>query len=347
MVRPRMAGRRRDEEDEIPEDKAPEAKTPPRPQRSGVVMWIEDQWEGWLKSVGTIILFAIAYVLYKFDLVGEGLAGAGLVLAVVLGGLGSVALPAWPLVRSASQKYLFVTVMAVAALASGYPALRAALPPKALTEGRLTTAQPSATFKVAGDGPYEISVGGGFKQAGGEAEASYTIKATGNGSDEVSGSLKRSMQRLRTSRRGGTSTTIVEHTENVHRLDHVRGSELTLAAEGVDEQLAEGLLVEIRNAGPNPLFFIILGVLAILGALALDTRLFDAKGKTKGYLAVGAGLVFAFGMYFPTEATPHSLVRPGVSALVFALGVGALPGWILGALARVFFAPKIKKPARR
>src|SRR5678815_6021318 len=100
----------------------------PKKQRSAVVMWIEDQWEGWLKSVGSIILFAIAYVLYKFDLVSEGLAGAGFVLAVIGGSLGSVALPAWPMVKSQFQKTLFVAVIAVAAIVTGYPAMRAAIP---------------------------------------------------------------------------------------------------------------------------------------------------------------------------------------------------------------------------
>jgi hypothetical protein len=327
-----MAGKDREEEDEAP-----------KKQRSALVMWIEDQWEGWLKSVGSIILFAIAYVLYKFDLVGEGLAGAGLVLAIIGGSFGSVVLPAWPMVRSPAQRYLLIAVVAVSALASGYPSMRAAVPPKALAEVHLTTAQPSAKVTVQGDGPYELAVGGSFKQQGGEAEAGYTIKVTGNGEDEVSGSLKRSLQRVRTSRRGGTSTTVVEHTENTHRAEHVRGSELTLTADGVDEQLADGLLVDVRQAGPNPLIFVILGLLAILGALALDSRLVDQKGKTKGYIAVAAGLSYAFGLYFPTVATPHSLVRPAVESLVFALGVGALPGWILGALGRVFFGPKIKK----
>jgi hypothetical protein len=330
-----MAGNDKDD-DEAP---APE----PKKMRSAVVMWMEDQWEGWLKSVATIILFAIAYVLYKFDLVGEGFAGAALVLAVVGGSLGSVALPAWPMVRSPAQRYLLIGVVTIAALSSGYPALRAAVPPTALGQTKLTMAQPTSTLKVAGDGPYEIAVGGAFKQAGGEAEVSYTIKVTGNGSDEVSGSIKRSTQRVRTSRRGGTTTTVVEHSENVHRLGDVRGSDLSFSAEGVDDQLADGLTVDVRPAGPNPLLFIILGVLAILGSLVLDARLVDQKGKTKGYIAVAVALCFVFGLDFPTIATPHSLVRPAIDSLIKALALGALPGWLLGALARVWFGPKIKK----
>jgi hypothetical protein len=327
-----MAGKNKDDEEATPE---------PRQQRSAIVMWMEDQWEGWLKSVGTLILAAIAFALYKFDLVGEGLAGAGLVLAVIGGALGSVALPAWPMVRTPAQKYLVIFVCAIAALGAGYPSLRAAVPPKALAEVRLTTAQPSATVKVAGNGPYELTVGGSFKQAGGEAEATYTIKV--NNSDEVSGSIKRSLARLRTSRHDGTTTTVIERTENLHPLPTVRGSDLTFTTEGVDDQLAEGLVVDVRPAGPNPLYFIILGVLALVGALILDARLVDQKGKTKGYFAVAVALCIVFGIDFPKGATPHSLVRPAVDSLVWALLVGALPGWIAGILARVWFGPKLKK----
>jgi hypothetical protein len=326
-----MAGNNKDDED----------KPEPKPQRSALMMWIEDQWEGWLKSVGPLILAAIAFALYKYDVIGDELAGAGLVLAIIGGSLGSVALPAWPMVRTAAQKYLVIAVVAVAALASGYPSLRAAVPPKALGEVRLTVAQPTGTLKVAGNGPYELAVGGNFKTQGGEAEASYTIKV--NGSDEVSGSIKRSLARVRTSRRGGTSTTVIERTENVHPLPTVRGSELTFSAEAVDDQLADGLVIDVRPAGPNPLIFIVLGALAVLGSLFLDARLVDQKGKTKGYFAVAVALCLVFGIRFPDVATPHSLVRPAIDALLQALLLGALPGWIAGILARVWFGPKLKK----
>jgi hypothetical protein len=328
-----MATKKKDEEAE---------EKPRRPQKSALVMWLEDQWEGWLMSVGSIILFAIAYVLYKFDLVSEQLAGAGFVLAVIFGSLGSVALPAWPLVRSPLQKGLFLSTMLVAASATLYPTMRAAVPPAPLAEVRLTQAQPSVQVKVKSDGPYELAVGGAFKTMGGEAEASYTIKVSGNGSDEVSGSLKRSMQRVRTSRRGGTAAVVQEHTEEKHDLPTVRGGDLTIAAESVNDQLAEGLLIDLRAAPPNLLLFILLTSLALLGATVLDARLVDSKGKVKGYLAVGVAICFGFALRFPEVARPHSLVRPGVEALLVGLIV-ALGGWLLGAIARLLFGPKIKK----
>ena len=322
---------------------------PPKRQVSMLQIWFEEAWEGWLKSVGSILLLAAAFALYKFDLVGEGLSGAALVLAVIGGSLGSTALPAWPLVRTSTQKGLFVAVLAVAALATGYPAMRAAVPARALGTAKLTTAQSTVTVHTGSDGPYELAVGGSFKQATGEAEVTYTIRALGanSTSDEVSGSLSRSQVRVRTSRRGGTTTTTQERTENAHRLAKVRGGDITFSSEGIDEQLADGLLLDVRPGGLNPILFIILGALALLGALGLDARLTDQKGKIKSYLAVGVGICFVFALRFPEIATPHSLVRPAIDALLVGAAAGGLGGWMLGALGRVFFGPKIVKKARK
>jgi hypothetical protein len=319
----------------------------PKQNKSALVMWVEDQWEGWLKSTGSIFLFAIAYVLYKFDLVSEGVAGAGFVLAVVLGSLGSVVFPAWPLVRVNWQKSLMIVMSLVAIFATGYPSLRAAIPPKALAETKLTTTQLSSTVHLPSTGPYELAIAGSFKQQGGEAEISYDIKATGtSGSDEVQGSMSRSQARVRTSRRGGTSTMVIERTENQHRMPSVRGPDVTFTVDGVDDQLAEGLILDVRPAGPNPILFIILGALSILAALFLDAKLVDPKRKVKTYLTVGVAIPFVFSLRFPDVATPHSLVKPGVEALVIGLVIGGLGGWVLGALAKIMLGPKVKKAAR-
>jgi hypothetical protein len=230
-------------------------------------------------------------------------------------------------------------------VATGYPSLRAAMPPRPLAETNLTKAQPSATLKTGSDGPYELLVSGGFKQAGAsEAEAMYTIKAEGGGgSDEISGSLERSMVRLRTSRRGGTTASLQERLEHAHRLGHVHGGEVALAADSVDDQLESGLHVSLRSAGPNPTLFMVLGALALLGALAFDARLTDVKGKAKTYLAAALGVCFVFALDYQDEATPHSLVRPAVGSLVKALLIGGLGGWLLGAIGRGLFGPKLKK----
>jgi hypothetical protein len=127
----------------------------------------------------------------------------------------------------------------------------------------------------------------------------------------------------------------------------VRGPEVTLTVDGIDEQLDGGLTVALHPGGLNPLIFVILGVVALLMALVLDVKLVDVKGKLKGYLLPALSIAFAFAQYYPQEATPHSLVKPAVSGLLFALVVGGLGGWIVGAFFKLIFTPKVKKTAPR
>jgi hypothetical protein len=54
-------------------------------------------------------------------------------------------------------------------------------------------------------------------------------------------------------------------------------------------------------------------------------------------------IAFCFSLYYWREATPSHLVKTAVSALMFALVVGGLGGWIAGGLARVLFGPKPPK----
>jgi hypothetical protein len=241
-----------------------------------------------------------------------------------------------------------VTLALVGLGACLYPTLHAAAPAGPLAEATLMSDKLTAKLAPGKTGPYDVTVSGRLKPAGNqEAEASYTLKAVDNsgGSDEVSGSVKRKYVTIR--RRGGSMSSLQERNENVYALPHVRGPEVTLTVDGIDEQLDGGLTVALRPGGMNPLIFIILGVAALLMALVLDVKLVDIKGKLKGYLLPAVAVAFAFAMYYPDEATPHALVRPAVSGLLFALVVGGLGGWVIGAFFKLIFTPKVKKPASR
>lgn len=338
--------RKKEVESRSDEESAPAAeKKPP----SRLPMWLEEAWEGWLKSVGVIIICVLAYGLYKFDLVHESLAGVVAVAAVVLGAVGSTVPLAWSRVvtRAPVAKALFVVMVLAWVAGAGYPSLRAAMPPAPIAETKLAADKLSQKITVPAGRAYEMTVSGRFKQAGaGDAEASYTVKAEGGGgSDEISGLLKRALMRVRTSRRGGTSTTVTEHTEQTHRIPHARGPEITISTEGVDEQLDDGLHIAVRPAGPEPLIFMVLAGLACLLAIGFDARLADGS-KHKTYLAAAAGLSLAFSIAFPMDATPHSMVRPAVGALVLGAVTGGLGGWLLGMLGRLMFGPKIAKKRR-
>ena len=67
---------------------------------------------------------------------------------------------------------------------------------------------------------------------------------------------------------------------------------MTFTADGVDEQLDGGLDGGAAPGGLDPVIFIVLGALAILMALVLDTRLVDLKGKQKSYLTAAMAIAF-------------------------------------------------------
>jgi hypothetical protein len=309
-------------------------------------LWFEEAWEGWIRPLGLLLLLAIGYLLYRFDLVSERVAGLILVLAVIVGSLVVGALPARPLTRAPWQRAMLATMVLVGLAGMVYPVVRAAVPGKTLAEGLLTSEKPTATLTTGTSGPYDITVIGHFKEAGrSDAEAGYSLKATDNGgsSDEISGAIKRQLHTYRS--RKGASTAVEEHTEITHALPHVVGPQVTLTADGVDEQLQGGLTVQLRKGHFNPWLFIVLGALAVLMAVVLDTRLVDVKGKQKAYLTAAVAIAFVFSIWYPTEATPHALVRPAVSSFIPALVIGGLGGWALGGLARLFFGPKAPKKA--
>ncbi len=346
-----MARDKRQDDDETETETEP-AESDDGKATSRLGMWFEEAWEGWLKSVGVVLLCAVAYLGYKFDLVTESLAGALLVAAIVGGLIVSLGLPAWHLVqlKPAGQRALFVTMMMLWAVAAGYPSLRAAIRPAALAEATVTTEGQSVKVKPGGTGPYELTVSGHLKPGAAETDASYAIIADGNGGgqDRAEDALERKQVRVRVSRKGGTSTSIQEQNEHTHALPTVRGAEITFTAERLEpEKLEGGLLLTVHSAGLNPIIFWVLGGLAFLLAIGFDARLTDSKGKGKTYLAVGVGICVVFAIFLPMLATPHSLVRPAVDSLLRALFLGGIGGWLFGAIGRGLADPKPAKKAKR
>jgi hypothetical protein len=318
---------------------------------TGFQLWFEEAWEGWLKSVGVIVLCALAYVVYKFDLVTETVSGLVLVAAVVLGTLASVALPAWPAVRmrTPGTKGLFITMMAMALLGAGYPAFRSVIRSPSLAEAKMSAEGETVTLKPGAAGPYDLLVSGHLKAGGAETEASYGVTASGGGGeDQVDDVLERKVVRTRVSRKGGaTQTAIAESNEKTHALAHVRGGEVTVKVDRLDaDKLEDGISVSLHSAGlPLYIFWALCGLAFVIGVW-FDARLTDSKGKLATYLAVGIGFVSVFGAWMPFLATPHSMVRPAVDAVLRAVFVGALPGWLFGAIGRFMMGPK-RKPAKK
>jgi hypothetical protein len=322
---------------------------------SPFMLWFEEAWEGWIRPLGLVAVLGIAFLLYRFDLLGERTAGVLAVLAIVAGAIGLGVVPAWPLTRAPWQRALLVTLSVAALAGTLYPTLHVALPGRLLASAVLTPDKPTATLRSGQAGPYDLAVSGRFKEGNrSEAEVDYTIKVSDNsgGSDEVSGALERKLVTIRS--RKGSSSSVQEHSEASHRLPHVVGPQVTIAADLSFEQLESGLTVDLRHGSLPGQLFIILGALALAMALVLDARLVEPKAKAKGqktaksYLTACLAVAFVFSIDYPTGATPHALLRPAVASFLLALVVGGLGGWLLGGIARLLFGPKIKKaPATR
>jgi hypothetical protein len=319
--------------------------------RSDFRVWFDQAWAEWIRPLGLLVLAGLAYLGYRFDLLSERVAGGTLVVAIVVGVLAMGVIPALGLARTGSQRAMLAVMSLLALVGAGWPTFRMVLVSKPLATARFSPNVLKTTLETGADGPYELVVSGRFKQAGAsDVEAGYSIKVEGQGNEQVSGSIRRALHRYRTGRRGGTSTSVEERTEAMHRLEGVRGGTLTLTLDGVDEQLDGGLEVAVRAAGPRPEIFWALCGLAVLLALILDARLVqdikEEDRKVRGpkrelsYLTVVCAMLLVFAINFPMEATPRSLVRAAVGAFFLALLAGGAGGWLLAAFVRLATKPK-------
>ncbi len=315
-----------------------------KPGASGFQLWVAENWEGWLKQVGLMALLLAAYLVYKFDLISESVAGTLAVLALLTVAFLATALPARALVRSSLERRFFYLLTALWLGGTAYPPLRATLRPAPLGEVQLTATKKSQTLDVPKSGPFEVVVRGQFAEGRADAEARYHLTvAADDQSEEVEGALKREVVRLRVGRRGGSTQQLQQHTEENHLLRRVRGTHLAISVDEVDAQLLGGLTVVVHK-GPLPNeIFLSLSVIALLLALYLDGTLTDTRGKAKSYLTVGVGVLAVFAHLYPQMATSHNLVSQAISEGVRAGLVGGLGGWLCGVIARVVLRPKTKK----
>lgn len=319
-------------ESEDPRQSEASPKKTPSPTR----LWLREAWNGWLKSISWLLVLAIGYVAYSQHWLNERTGGVLLVAAIVGGTIALTVGPAYGHFAGWKRKGPFIAFVAVWAFAAGYPSLSATWPKTALKEFSLgeTPEHLSQSVDLAGEkGPFELSVGGMLKGSG-EGEANYRLVVTGDNqtSDELGGTIKRTVLRQRVSRRGGTASIRQEHTENVHRLTHIQGSKLNFSVDSVDEQLDQGIHVSIHRASFDTTWLLVIAGLCVLIGLFLDYRL--AAPKVKTHFTMAAGMVAVFAYHYPIEATPHFLVPPAISSGFIAFLTGGLAGALLGWIAR-------------
>ena len=331
-------------------DRADKAdKRQPLPAPPGFGATLEEAWHGWLKPVGGIVGVVVAYFLYEYGILPDATAGRVLVALIVGACLFAALEPVLPRMTTPKNRYLLYAFAAVWAISAIAPVFRTVVPGKDLASAILTGDKADAVKEIklpdGETGPYEIDVSGTLRGTA-EATASYSLEVKGDGdaTAHVDGELSRTFFRQRVSRKSaGTAQVRTEDNENLHRLPGVRGNKLTVTAEIGGEQLDNGLHVVVHHAWPSPYLFWLLGFLVFIGGVMLDYMMVAPKSEPT-YVATLAAFTLVFAIYYPTEATPHNLVRPAIAAVILAALAGALPGWMVSKIANSF-KPRPKKLA--
>ena len=119
--------------------------------------------------------------------------------------------------------------------------------------------------------------------AGNEKRVDYSFKVTGDGGQEseLSGDFSVQMHQARVRR--GSNVWSEQHNQVEHRLpSSVRGRELTVSADSVDDLLQSGLHISVHPQSLDPNVFLVLGILVVLAMVYVEAKVGDSKiaGKT-------------------------------------------------------------------
>ncbi len=297
---------------------------------------MDEHWESWLSQVTFIVVLGVGVIGYKMDYLREGMVGLVLAGGLLAFAIYSTVGSAYDLIESKNGRTLFAALAIVWAASVGYPTLRKAVPRKVLAEAVLTEQSKSLKMPIGENaaGPFDVTVSGSLRpEAGGDRKVDYalTIAADGGQSHELVGEFSVKTNQMRT-RRGSTHWT-QQNSQIEHRLpNNLRGHELSVSTEGVDELLQSGLHVAVHPQSLNPLWFLVTGILVVLAMIFVEAKIGDAKNKTHLIMASAATLVFAW--HFSENATANRLVAPALDSLFLSLVTGGIGGTLVGAVVR-------------
>lgn len=306
------------------------------PPATGLRGFVEQHWEGWLSQVLLMAIVGVGVLGYKLEWLREGTIGL-----VFVGGLLAIAIygtaaPTYDLIENKTARTLFAVLAIFWAASVGYPALRKAVPRKVLGEAVLTPASLSAKIAVAenSSGPFDLTASGTLRpDVGQEKRVDYTFKIVGDGGQEseLSGEFSVATHQARVRR--GSNVWSEQHNQFEHRLpSSLRGRELSVSTEQVDELLQSGLHVSLHPQSLDPQWFLIGGILVVLAMLFVESKVGDSKTKTHLIMASASTLVFSW--WFQKNATASRLVSPALDAALLAALTGGIGGTLVGAVVR-------------
>jgi hypothetical protein len=310
-----------------------ESKEPPA---TGVRGFVEQHWEGWLSQVLLMAIVGVGVLGYKLEWLREGTIGLVLVGGLLAIAIYGTAAPTYDLIENKTARTLFALLAIFWAASVGYPALRKAVPRKVLGEAVLTPASLSSKIAVAenSSGPFDVTASGTLRpDVGQEKRVDYTFKITGDGGQEseLSGEFSVSMHQARVRR--GSNVWSEQHNQVEHRLPSaLRGREISVVSESVDELLQSGLHISLHPQSLDPQWFLIGGILVVLAMLFVESKVGDSKTKTHLIMASASTLVFSW--WFQKNATASRLVSPALDAALLAAITGGIGGTLVGAVVR-------------
>lgn len=306
------------------------------PAETGMRGFVSQHWEGWLSQVLLMAIVGVGVLGYKLEWLREGTIGlvlVGALLAVLIYG---TAAPTYDLIENKTARTLFAVLAIFWAASVGYPALRKAVPRKVLGEAVLTPANMTAKIAVAenSSGPFDVTASGTLRpDVGQEKRVDYAFKVTGDGGQEteLSGEFSVSTHQARVRR--GSNVWSEQHNQVEHRIpSSVRGREISVSTEQVDELLQSGLHVSLHPQSLDPQWFLLGGILVVLAMFFVESKVGDSKTKTHLIMASASTLVFSW--WFQKNATASRLVSPALDAALLAAVTGGIGGTLVGAVVR-------------
>jgi hypothetical protein len=298
-----------------------------------------DALRTWVLPTVTIALSFVVFVIYNVGLVDDAFAvtavGIAVLATVLFFGLRSF------LAHELESAILpmLVGFAVLWAAASLYPFYRAVNPGTPVFSTELSHNGPPVTVPLHGQsGRYSVIVEGHFLPAEGRTNrtAAYSIALGHDGTTDrvIQGAFSQTWgtERIGAGRRSSLVPTMHQTTQVHETIDNPEARDLTLQLTELSPGVRDSIIIRIYGESVPQWALIVLGVLALAGAIVIDAR--RPKGANDGLMTTMTVAAFVGIAIFrvSSPATP-GFPQLAIAALMGTLA-GALGGSVLWRLAR-------------
>jgi len=284
-------------------------------------MWLEEAWEGWIRSFLMIAGLAGVGAFYYFGFLGEWLAGFLVSASLVLLPLIIAGVQAAGLARSDRQALTTWGCLGLVALVGMTYVVASVFPGEPLFRGTLSSSVREMALEAPADTHrLSVMVTGHVADVG---SAEYILN------QELKSAVSKETVTTRTQsgKLAGGTTESDQHRFGVA----VSAPPTALRVEKVDSALSH-LVVEIYRAWLPTEVLLVASALLLLFALFMDSRL--SSSFQQSYITIAATFVLMFGFMYHGVATPSHLVKNAIGAATMAGMTGVALGIIASAAGR-------------